>query len=89
MAAKERLEARKKEEAAARERDRDEDDPPKRGRKRYKQRKHIAEPPFGWMKRVLGFRQFSLRGRRKVAGEFDLICVALNLRRMGTMICWT
>jgi transposase len=60
----------------------------KRGRQRYKQRKHIAEPPFGWMKRVLSFRQFSLRGERKVAGEFDLVCVALNLRRMGTMMRW-
>jgi hypothetical protein len=58
----------------------------KRSRKRYRQRKHIAEPPFGWMKHVLGFRQFSLRGQSKVAGEFDLVCVALNLRRMGKMM---
>jgi hypothetical protein len=27
----------------------------------------------------LGFGQFSLRGQRKVTGEFDLVCVALNL----------
>jgi len=60
----------------------------KRGRTKYKQRKHIAEPPFGWVKRGLGFRQFSLRGLRKVAGEFNLVCMAMNLRRMANMIRW-
>ena len=61
----------------------------KRGRAKYKQRKHIVEPPFGWMKRGLGFRQFSLRGLRKVSGEFNLVSLALNLRRMAHMIRWT
>jgi IS5 family transposase len=61
----------------------------KRGRAKYKRRKHIAEPPFGWMKRVLGFRQFSLRGLFKVTGEFDLVSLALNLRRMAGMMEWT
>ena len=60
----------------------------KRGRSKYKHRKHIAEPPFGWIKRGLGFRQFSLRGIGKVTGEFNLICLALNLRRMANMIRW-
>jgi len=60
----------------------------KRGRAKYTQRKHIAEPPFGWIKRVLGFRQFSLRGLGKVSGEFNLVCMALNLRRMANMIQW-
>ena len=60
----------------------------KRGRAKYKRRKHIAEPPFGWMKRGLGFRQFSLRGLAKVTGELNLICLALNLRRMNNMIRW-
>ncbi|MCA8977366.1 MAG: IS1182 family transposase [Planctomycetes bacterium] len=55
----------------------------KRGRARYKQRKGIVEPVFGWVKQVLGFRAFSLRGLRKVAGEWSLICLALNLRRMA------
>jgi transposase len=58
----------------------------KRGRERYRKRKHIVEPVFGWLKRVLGFRAFSVRGLRKVAGEWDLVCMALNLRRMATMI---
>jgi transposase len=61
----------------------------KRGRAKYKRRKHLAEPPFGWMKRGLGFRQFSLRGISKVTSEFNLVCLALNLRRMATMMRWT
>jgi transposase len=59
-----------------------------RGRKKYKARKHIAEPPFGWVKNVLGFRQFSLRGHRKVSGEWNLVCLAMNLRRMGRTLAW-
>jgi transposase len=55
----------------------------KRGRDRYRKRKAIVEPVFGWVKRVLGFRAFSLRGLRKVAGEWNLVCMALNLRRMA------
>ena len=57
----------------------------KRGRERYRRRKHIVEPVFGWVKQVLGFRAFSLRGLHKVAGEWSLVCLALNLRRMATM----
>ena len=44
----------------------------KRGRDRYRARKHIGEPPFGWIKAVLGFRQFSLRGLDQVTREWDL-----------------
>src|SRR5712671_6602825 len=57
----------------------------KRGREHYRRRKYIVEPVFGWVKRVLAFRAFSLRGLRKVAGEWSLVCLALNLRRMATM----
>jgi len=57
----------------------------KRGRARYRKRKAVVEPVFGWIKQVLGFRTFSLRGRRKVAGEWSLVCLALNLRRMARM----
>jgi hypothetical protein len=48
----------------------------KRGRARYRMRKAIVEPVFGWVKRVLGFRAFSLRGVRKVTGEWILVCLA-------------
>ena len=51
----------------------------------YRRRKWIAEPPNGWIKNVLGFRQFSLRGLHRVQAEWKLVCLALNLRRMGAM----
>jgi len=55
------------------------------GCSRYRRRKAIVEPPNAWIKQVLGFRQFSLRGVEKVRCEFKLVCAALNLRRMATM----
>lgn len=61
----------------------------KTGRKRYRTRKHIAEAPFGWIKGVLGFRRFSLRGLESVRGEWNLVCAAMNLRRMGTTWAWS
>ena len=57
----------------------------KQGKLDYRKRKWIAEPPNGWIKNVLGFRQFSMRGLEKVKAEFKLVCMALNLRRMGAM----
>ena len=60
----------------------------KRGRKRYKKRKHIVEPVFGWIKQVLGFRSFSLRGVQKVEGEWNLVCLSTNLRRMNEKMTW-
>ena len=51
----------------------------------YRKRKWIAEPPNGWIKNVLGLRQFSMRGLEKARAEFKLVCMALNLRRMGAM----
>lgn len=55
------------------------------GQHAYRKRKWIVEPPNGWIKAVLGFRQFSMRGLAKVKAEFKLVCMALNLRRMGAM----
>jgi hypothetical protein len=60
----------------------------KPGRDRYRARKHIGEPPFGWIKAVLGFRQFSLRGLNQVTREWDLVALAVNLRRMNGKIEW-
>jgi len=54
-------------------------------RQAYRRRKWIAEPPNGWIKNVLGFRQFSLRGLHRVRAEWKLVCLALNLRRIATM----
>jgi transposase/IS5 family transposase len=55
------------------------------GRNAYRRRKWLAEPPNGWIKNVLGFRQFSVRGLHRVQAEWKLVCMALNLRRMATM----
>jgi transposase len=52
------------------------------GRKLYAQRKHIPEPVFGIVKSALGFRQFSLRGLNKVRGEWSLVTMAWNMKRM-------
>lgn len=49
----------------------------------YRRRKVIVEPVFGWIKRVLGFRQFSFRGLKKNNAEWHLIGLAMNLRRMN------
>ena len=55
------------------------------GRGWYRKRKWLAEPPFGWIKHVLGFRRFSLRGHKKVQGEWQLVCAALNLKRIAVL----
>ena len=55
------------------------------GRRLYAARKHIAEPPFGWIKQVLGFRRFSVRGLARVRGEWALVCLALNARRLNAV----
>ena len=52
----------------------------------YRRRKWISEPPNGWVKNVLGFRQFSMRGLRKAKAEWRLVCAALNLRRMAKLM---
>ncbi len=52
------------------------------GRAQYAQRKWLSEAPHGWIKEALGFRRFSLRGLDKVRGEWDLVCLALNIRRL-------
>ncbi len=53
------------------------------GKAAYRRRKAIVEAPNGWIKSVLGFRQFSLRGLQKVRAEWRLVCLAMNLRRMA------
>lgn len=51
----------------------------------YRRRKRLAEPAIGWIKNVLGFRQFSMRGLHRAQAQWKLICMALNLRRMASM----
>jgi transposase len=52
------------------------------GRALYALRKQTPEPVFGIIKSVLGFRQFSLRGLENVRGEWSLVTMAWNLKRM-------
>jgi transposase len=55
------------------------------GRKLYALRKQTPEPVFGIIKSVLGFRQFLLRGLDKVRGEWSLVTMAWNIKRMFTL----
>jgi transposase len=52
------------------------------GKKLYGLRKQTPEPVFGIIKSVLGFRQFMLRGLAKAKGEWSLVTMAWNLKRM-------
>ena len=56
----------------------------KRGRRLYARRKAIVEPVFGQIKQGRGFRQFLLRGMRKVRGEWALICTTHNVLKLWT-----
>jgi len=55
------------------------------GRDLYALRKQIPEPVFGIIKSVIGFRQFLLRGIDKVRGEWKLVTMAWNMKRMFTL----
>ena len=55
------------------------------GKAAYAIRKQTVEPVFGIIKSVMGFRQFSLRGLRKVTGEWNLLCLAWNVKRMAVL----
>ena len=52
------------------------------GRKLYALRKQTPEPVFGIIKSVLGFRQFSMRGLQQARGEWSLVTMAWNLKRL-------
>jgi len=52
------------------------------GKKLYALRKQTPEPVFGIIKSVLGFRQFLLRGIDRVRGEWTLVTMAWNIKRM-------
>jgi transposase len=55
------------------------------GREIYRLRKCTVEPVIGIIKEVLGFRQFSLRGLFAAAGEWTLVCLAYNLKRLHVL----
>ena len=55
------------------------------GRARYARRKWLSEAPNGWIKEVLGFRRFRFRGLAKVQAEWNLVCLAVNIKRIGAL----
>jgi hypothetical protein len=55
------------------------------GKKIYAKRKSTVEPVFGIIKAIMGFRQFFLRGLTAVSGEWNLVCMAYNLKRMHVL----
>jgi transposase len=55
------------------------------GKEIYRLRKCTVEPVIGIIKEILGFRQFSLRGLWAAAGEWCLVCLAFNLKRLHTL----
>ena len=55
------------------------------GRGWYALRKQTVEPVFGIVKSIMGFRQFLLRGLDAVRGEWSLVTMAWNIRRMATL----
>jgi len=57
----------------------------RRGRKLYALRKCTVEPVFGLIKHVMKFRQFLLRGLASARGEWSLVCLAWNLKRMNVL----
>ena len=55
------------------------------GKAAYALRKCTVEPDFGIIKQVMGFRQFLVRGLRKVQGEWGLVCLAFNIKRLAVL----
>ena len=59
------------------------------GRKKYIQRMWTTEPIFGHLKFNSGYRQFLLRTLKKVKGEFRLMCIGYNLKKMHKMMAFS
>lgn len=52
------------------------------GKAIYSKRQQTVEPVFGIIKAAMGFRQFLLRGIEKVKTEWQLVCLAYNIKRL-------
>ena len=55
------------------------------GRAWYALRKQTVEPVFGIIQSVMGFRQFLRRGLQSARGEWSLVTMAWNIRRMAAV----
>jgi len=56
------------------------------GKEIYRRRKRIVEPVFGQVKFNLGFSRFRLRGLDKAGGEWTLVCLVHNIKKIYTKI---
>lgn len=57
----------------------------KAGKEVYARRKVTSEPVFGIIKAVMGFRSFLLRGYEAAKGEWNLVCMAFNIKRLHVL----
>ena len=55
------------------------------GQRIYAKRKHTVEPVFGIIKQVMGYRQTLLRGFEKISGDWGLVCLAYNFKRLFSL----
>ncbi len=55
------------------------------GKRFYAKRKHTVEPVFGIIKQVMGYRETLLRGFEKVSGDWGLVCLAYNFKRLFSL----
>lgn len=55
------------------------------GKAIYAQRKVTSEPVFGIIKAIMGFRSFLLRGLEAVTGEWNLVCMAYNIKKLHAL----
>lgn len=53
------------------------------GRKKYKKRMATIEPVFAHLKRIMGFREFLLRGMDKTNCELSILCTAYNIKKLA------
>lgn len=56
------------------------------GKEIYSKRNHTVETVFGIIKGAMGFRGFLLRGMKKVSGEWSLVCLSYNMKRLHNLI---
>ncbi len=56
-------------------------------RAQYRLRKQTVEPVFGTIKKWMGFTQFPVRGHEKVSGEWTLVALAYNIKRLLKLKC--
>jgi len=56
------------------------------GKEIYRQRKKIVEPVFGQVKFNLGFSRFRLKGLDRAGGEWTLVCLVHNIKKIHAKI---